>query len=1004
VQLDPGKLFGGDFRVVEPLKHGGMGSVYVVEQLQTGARRALKLMHPQLVQDPKFRRRFEQEARIGAQIPSEHVVQVIAAGVDASSGSAWLVMELLEGEDLDTCLRRRGQLPQAEAMEVLGQLCHALGAAHSVGIVHRDLKPANIFLAVARRRGVPFTVKVLDFGIAKIVAESSTTHTEAVGSPMWMAPEQTTQDHEILPATDVWALGLLTFRLLTGRYYWKAPNKPGATTAMLFREILIEPLPSAAQRAAEHGVAGLPKGFDAWFGRCVAREPHSRYPNAADAFTALEKILSPRQAQGSSPNIDVLGWKEGKEPVKKRREPEESAQRGNQRQAGESSPRKPQKDVLAPVEMPPAREKTPPKHARVSQPPPPPKAAAEKTPPKHVRDHDEEDAPVQRLSRPPPPPARAKEPPPQEEFEPASIEPASVEMTADIYSGPDTVPAQRAALALEKALEKPRENKDAKAKAAEPKADAKRAADARDEAKAKAADAKDTAKAKADAERGSAPPTVPTRTVGPVIDPALLAKPSTSSASSTSGASSTSAAPATSTTSGAKSAATETGAASKPGSTAKPATSDAGAQSKPSSKAKPSVSSAQSGVPGSTASSSLKSPPMTPDTDPRVVETVSGIANTSPDMMLPPRPPPKKLARIGALAAAGGVALLLAVFAIRGYQKGQLEQLCVTNAGDDRNATRIAACDELCKAGSAVHCITYGDLLLHPPPGGTVDKQEVSKAYQAACSLGYDPGCTRVAEIATGVRSTASGTPSAGPSPAGTGAQTDIDIDAEMTPAKHIVVMYQRSLGATPSITRTKEEARARALEALEKVKAGAKFEDVLRDYSDDDLSKARGGAPDPQALSRLLTAIERLKAGDIEIVETSAGFHVVLRTSNPIPGAGDPSGFQPVKKGPDSPTGGGTQPETQPTNTAATGPTTTPSVTPTVTPSVTATTTPTSTGGAGPPDEAAMRRALEPKINAGNGTIEEMRLLKAICQHMGDMQCRNRMTAMIQAKQAAQP
>jgi hypothetical protein len=373
-------------------------------------------------------------------------------------------------------------------------------------------------------------------------------------------------------------------------------------------------------------------------------------------------------------------------------------------------------------------------------------------------------------------------------------------------------------------------------------------------------------------------------------------------------------------------------------------------------------------------------------------------------MMLPPRPAPKRLARISAFAAAGGVALLLVVLAIRGYQKGQLEQLCVTNAGDDRNTTRIAACNELCKAGSAVHCITYGDLLLHPPPGSTVDKQEVSSAYQAACSLGYDPGCTRVAEISTGVRSTSSGSPSSVPAPAGTGAQTDIDIDAEMTPAKHIVIMYQRSFGAAPTVTRTKEEARTRALEALDKMKGGAKFEDVLRDYSDDDLSKARGGAPDPQALGRLLTAIERLKPGETEIVETAAGFHVVLRTSNPVPGAGDPSGFQPVKKGPDSPTGGGTQPEPQPTTAPATGPTSTPTATPTGTPSTPTTTAPTSTGAAGPPDEAAMRRALEPKINAGNGTIEEMRLLKAICQHMGDMQCRNRMTAMIQAKQAEQP
>jgi serine/threonine protein kinase len=986
VQLDPGKLFGGDFRVVEPLKHGGMGSVYVVEQLQTGARRALKLMHPQLVQDPKFRRRFEQEARIGAQIPSEHVVQVIAAGVDATSGSAWLVMELLEGEDLDTCLRRRGQLPQAEAMEVLGQLCHALGAAHSVGIVHRDLKPANIFLAVARRRGVPFTVKVLDFGIAKIVAESSTTHTEAVGSPMWMAPEQTTQDHEILPATDVWALGLLTFRLLTGRYYWKAPNKPGATTAMLFREILIEPLPSAAQRAAEHGVAGLPKGFDSWFARCVAREPHARYPNAADAFTALEKILSPRQ--GSSPNIDVLGWKETKEPLKKRGEPEEAQRRGTQRQTGQhgdTPPKKPQKDLLAPVEMPPARGGTPPKPTRVSQPPPPPKAAAEaKRAPAH--DNDDDEAPIQRVSRPPPPPpARAKEP--VKEPAPADdIEPASVETTADIYSGPDTVPAPKAAVALEKALEA------AKTKPA----DTKKTAEAKEDAKPKPSEAKETPKPKpAEDTRGSAPPTVPTRTVGPVIDPALLAKPSPKAAE---GASAPSKPASTAQASSIAKLAPDSG---KPQSVTKlSATVSPGA---PASTASAPASTAQAPP---TASPSIKAPPIT-DTDPRHVETVSGIANTTPDMTATGKAPPKRLARIGALAAAGGVALLIAVFGIRSYQKGQLEKECLTTSTEAGVAARMSACNELCKAGSPVHCVTYGDLLLHPPVGGNVDKQAAQGAYQEACSLGYDPGCTRVAELATGVRTASTGASSAtGPSTATT--PGDIDIDAEMAPAKHVVVMWERSQGAPPTITRTKEEARSRAVEALEKAKGGAKFEDIVRDYSDDELSKARGGAPDAQSFSRLLSAIERLKPGDVEVVETSAGFHIVLRTSNPLPGAGDPSGFQPVRKTPDSPSGTGTSeqpspPTTPGTGTTPTAPTTT--TTSTTPPTTTASATPTtpSTTTAGPPDEAAMRRSLEPKVWNGNATIEEMRLLKAICQHMGDMQCRNRVNALIQQKQQEQ-
>ena len=1005
MQLDPGKLFGGDFRVVEPLKHGGMGSVYIVEQLQTGAKRALKLMHPQLVQDPKFRRRFEQEARIGAQIPSEHVVQVIAAGVDANSGSAWLVMELLEGEDLDTCLRRRGQLPQAEAMEVLGQLCHALGAAHSVGIVHRDLKPANIFLAIARRRGVPFTVKVLDFGIAKIVAESSTTHTEAVGSPMWMAPEQTTQDHEILPATDVWALGLLTFRLLTGRYYWKAPNKPGATTAMLFREILIEPLPSAAQRAAEHGVAGLPKGFDSWFGRCVAREPHSRFPNAAEAFNALEKILSPRQMQATNPNMDVLGWKDGKDPNKKRRESDDPSPRGAHR---ESTPRRASSNVLAPVEVPPAREKTPPKAGRVSQTPPPPRAAAaprDQTPKKPFKELDES---IQRASRPPETPHTVRDREPTDDVEPMSGAPLSAEplsaepmpmsgeMTADILSAPDTVPAGRAAAALEMARAK--EAEAAKAKAAEASAAAAqpkpKPAEAKETPKPRPVEAKaapkpppvevkeapkpklsearelqrprpsDAAAARDDLPARPSIPNPPSRTVAPVIDPAMLAPKPTPSEAGTAGPQ-----------------------------TAPAKSVEAVVPSKPIAGPK-SLSLPASTAPAPAPASSTLKTPVTSDTD-------SGIANTSPDMTLQPKP--KKLARIGVLAAAGGVALLLAVFGIRSFQKGQLESVCASDAAPgDATAARIAACNDLCKTGSGTHCSAYGDLLLQTPvAGGEVDKKGAATAFETACRLGHDHGCKRVAELTTEARTTTTSAPSS-PTSAQTASSPTIDIDAESSPVKHIMVMY-RSQGAPASVTRTKEEARARALEALAKAKGGAKFEDLVQAYSDDAASKDRGGAPEAAMLGKLLSTLERMKKGDLDVIETSGGFHVVLRTEHPLPNAnnvGSPSGFEPVKK-PEQigGAGGSTGQATPPTPTGAPTPTSAPTPTPTPTP--TAAPTPTPTAASGPPDEAAMRRALEPKVWNGNATLDEMRLLKAICTHMGDQQCRNRVSAMIAQKQA---
>jgi serine/threonine-protein kinase len=291
--LANGATFAGDYQVERPLSQGGMGAVFVVQQRSTGKRRALKLMHAQLVANPELRRRFEQEARVGSRIASEHVVEVQAAGVDGTTGLPFIVMELLEGEDLMTRVQRSGPLPAAEVRAVFEQLCHAMSAAHGAGIVHRDLKPENVFLARALRAGgPPFTVKVLDFGIAKLAAEAGTHGTTgAMGSPLWMAPEQTERG-TVTPAADVWAMGLLAYTLLTGRLFWRTPNEVGGTVAQLLREIVLEPVPPASARAAEQGVAALlPPGFDAWFARCVTRDPSARFGHAAELFHALEATL-----------------------------------------------------------------------------------------------------------------------------------------------------------------------------------------------------------------------------------------------------------------------------------------------------------------------------------------------------------------------------------------------------------------------------------------------------------------------------------------------------------------------------------------------------------------------------------------------------------------------------------------------------------------------------------------------------------------------------------------
>ena len=272
-----------------------MGAVYVVEQLSTRAQRALKLMHPELVRDASLRARFEQEAKISSQIPSDHVVQVIAAGVDDATGMPWLAMELLDGTDLLEAAAT-GRAGPAVLREIMAQLCHALGAAHERGIVHRDLKPENIFLAAPRRAGIPFTVKVLDFGISKLTSQAhSASATASLGTPLWMAPEQAgASSGQISPATDVWAMGLIAFWLLTGRHYWLGARDENTTLQAIMREVLFDPIAPASERAAQiSSDARLPTGFDAWFAKTVQRDPAQRFANATLAGQELEKALAP---------------------------------------------------------------------------------------------------------------------------------------------------------------------------------------------------------------------------------------------------------------------------------------------------------------------------------------------------------------------------------------------------------------------------------------------------------------------------------------------------------------------------------------------------------------------------------------------------------------------------------------------------------------------------------------------------------------------------------------
>ncbi len=289
-ELTEGVVFAGDFRIVRRIARGGMGTVYEAEQLSTGRRRALKILHRAQALDERQRQRFLQEARITSRIESEHIVDVMVAGADGSTGTFWIAMEFLDGETLAERMLRVGPgtpLPDSESWRILTQLSRGLARAHAQGVVHRDLKPANVFLA----KGDPFTVKLLDFGIAHLLDDDVDSSEGPLGTPLWMAPEQARRG-EITPTADIWAAGLLGFRLFAGRSYWLSARKPVVEMSGLLAEMLDRPLPRASDRAEVLGCTRrLPDGFDGWFARCVARDPGLRFRSADEMAIALQTIV-----------------------------------------------------------------------------------------------------------------------------------------------------------------------------------------------------------------------------------------------------------------------------------------------------------------------------------------------------------------------------------------------------------------------------------------------------------------------------------------------------------------------------------------------------------------------------------------------------------------------------------------------------------------------------------------------------------------------------------------
>jgi serine/threonine protein kinase len=267
------------YRVERVLGTGGMGMVVAARHVQLGQRVALKFMLKEAMDDPSNAERFAREARAAVRLQSPHTARVLDVG-KLKNGEPYMVMEYLDGKDLDEVVRAHGPMPPFMAVDYMLQACEAFAEAHSLGMIHRDIKPKNLFLAQTVD-GRPL-VKVLDFGLAKTVGavgDISLTATSAVfGSPQYMSPEQMRSAKDVDSRSDIWSIGVCLYELLTTRVPFDA-----AGLAEICAMVLKDPVEPPSRWAI-----GLPPELDAVVVKCLAKDPKDRYQTVAELAFALE--------------------------------------------------------------------------------------------------------------------------------------------------------------------------------------------------------------------------------------------------------------------------------------------------------------------------------------------------------------------------------------------------------------------------------------------------------------------------------------------------------------------------------------------------------------------------------------------------------------------------------------------------------------------------------------------------------------------------------------------
>jgi serine/threonine protein kinase len=285
-----GATLDGAYRITRLIAEGGMSTVYEAVQLRLDQRVAVKVMARELASNQEALARFRREAEITSRLRHPHLVTIMDFGT-APASQPYLVMEYLEGIDLDHRIRELGRLPLPAVVHITKQLASALGAAHDQGIVHRDLKPANVFLV--KLAGEPDFAKILDFGISKVRAANTqlTKASAIIGTPNYMSPEQATgMIDEIDHRTDQWALACIVWEMLSGR----SPFASDDMSAVFYQVIHLDPGP-LAKRAPD-----LPPAVESVLRRALSKSMTDRFPSMRDFANALESAACGRPAETTS--------------------------------------------------------------------------------------------------------------------------------------------------------------------------------------------------------------------------------------------------------------------------------------------------------------------------------------------------------------------------------------------------------------------------------------------------------------------------------------------------------------------------------------------------------------------------------------------------------------------------------------------------------------------------------------------------------------------------------